>query len=506
MRFSATIFAVILLLVSCSGSKKEYMPLAAQSAAVDVRLSWEKSLRPLAIEMKNCPSGLSTLGVYADIKDATEEERRAFHGAEFFRRGNLFLSDNKRAVTCDSTAAVSCCWPLRKVAAPDAQVRVFAPFGENLYGIETARRKDSTMIFVSQIEVKSSMAVLQLVFESDRLSDIIQEVRVYGDKIATAGDYRPYTGEWSNLSFNGHVAADDADCLMTNGREHDIHLIPTDEGAPVKIMCRIEDKEFYVKTTLTPMSAGSLTRLNISKVSETLRINGSWVATERPLQIRTISNPDTTKVGMFLRDDGYVVTKYDSLCVAMVIETDGKHGKAVALKDSDSEFTFCDKPLSSGKIFTTIDGERREGIVNPKRAEETDDTSAIILTANLDYADNCAIGFKDGSTLTDGLLEHYIESADKNRDDKTPMLREVLANYGSYIPSLGEMALFYTLCNPLKGETNFPDFFIPLDGDYLTSSESALKSFYSIDFPEGAINGSQSKLYAKLKLRLFYLF
>ena len=294
------ILAPIILLASCNGGKQEEKPLAAQSAAVDVRTAWEKSLKPIAIEVKECPKGLSSLGVYADIKDATEDELRAFNGVEFFRSGNRFLANNKRAVTCDSTASVSSSWPLRKNAAPDATVRVEAPFGENLYGIETARHKDSTNLFVSQVEMKSSMAVLQLVFESDRLADILQEVRVHGDQIATAGDYNAYKGDWSNLSFTNYVSATDADCLMANGREHDIHLIPTNEGAPVKIMCRVNGKDLFVKTTLPPMGAGSLTRLNIRKEANSLRINGSWVATKRPLRIKSLSNPDTIKVGQFL--------------------------------------------------------------------------------------------------------------------------------------------------------------------------------------------------------------
>lgn len=500
------ILAPIILLSSCNGGQKEEMPLAAQSAAEDVRTAWEKSLKPIAIEVKECPEGLSSLGVYASVKDATEDELRAFNGVEFVRHGNRFLSGNKRAVTCDSAASVNCCWPLRKNAAPDASVRVEAPFGENLYGIETARHKDTTILFVSEMEMKSSMAVLQLVFESDRLADILQEVRVQGDKIATAGDYNPYKGEWTDLSYNNYISATDADCLMANGREHDIHLIPTDEGAPVRIMCRISGQELFVKTTLPPMSAGSLTRLNIRKEGKSLRINGSWVATKRPLQIRTNANPDTVKVGHFLRKDGYIVERHDSLCVAMVIQTDGKHGKAVALEDSDGDFAFCDNPLSSGRIFATVDGERKEGMINPRKIDGMDDYSTIVLTNRLDYPDDCAIGFMDGPSINDELLKRFEAGIEKSNGSIKPMLTEVLANYGSYVPSLGEMAMLYNMCNPLKGEADFPDFFIPLDGDYLTCSESATKSFYSIGFPNGVINGTASKLYAKSKLRLFYLF
>lgn len=506
MAYQLMILAPIILLASCNGDKTDERPLAAQSAAVDVRTAWEKSVKPIAIEIEDCPEGLSSVGVYASVKDATEDELEAFKGSGFVRNGGLFLSGNKRAVTCDSTASVSCCWPIRKNAVPDAIVRVEAPFGENLYGIETERHKDTTNLFVCRTEIKSSMAVLQLVFESDRLADILSEVRVQGDKIASSGDYNPYKGEWSNLSYNSYVSATDADCLMANGREHDIHLIPTDEGAPVKIMCRVNGQDLFVKTTLPPMGAGSLTRLNIRKEGKSLRINGSWVATKRPLRIRATESLDTVKVGQFLRKDGYIVAKHDSLCVAMVIKTDGKHGKAVALKDSYGDFTFCDKPLSSGHIFATVDGERKEGMINPRKTDGMDDSSTIVFTKHLEYPEDCAIGFMDGSSLNDDLLKSFEAGVEKSKGNTKPMLEEIVANYGSYVPSLGEMAMLYDMSNPLKGEADFPDFFIPLDGDYITCSESAPKSFYSIGFPNGVINGTASKLYAKSKLRLFYLF
>ena len=128
------------------------------------------------------------------------------------------------------------------------------------------------------------------------------------------------------------------------------------------------------------------------------------------------------------------------------------------------------------------------------------------MTRHIEYGNDCAIGFMDCASINYELLKRFEAGIDKSKGGTKPMLMEVTANYGSYVPSLGEMAMLYNLSNPLKGEAEFPDFFIPLEGDYLTSSESAPKSFYSIGFPNGVINGSPSKLYAKSKLRLFYLF
>ena len=51
-----------------------------------------------------------------------------------------------------------------------------------------------------------------------------------------------------------------------------------------------------------------------------------------------------------------------------------------------------------------------------------------------------------------------------------------------------------------------PDSLIPLQGEYLTSSESSGNSFYMMDMQEGIINGSASKSYSRGRIRLFYLF
>ena len=85
------------------------------------------------------------------------------------------------------------------------------------------------------------------------------------------------------------------------------------------------------------------------------------------------------------------------------------------------------------------------------------------------------------------------------------MLQEAVRHPGSYVPSLGELAkLYYSLecekASSLKGLT------APLQGEYLTSSESDKDTFYLMDFSHGIVTGGLSKRYAQAKLRLFYLF
>ena len=85
------------------------------------------------------------------------------------------------------------------------------------------------------------------------------------------------------------------------------------------------------------------------------------------------------------------------------------------------------------------------------------------------------------------------------------MLQEAARHPGGYVPSLGELAKLYYLleCDKsslLKGLID------PLQGEYLTSSESGKDTFYMMDFTNGIVTGGLSKRYAKAKLRLFYLF
>lgn len=53
--------------------------------------------------------------------------------------------------------------------------------------------------------------------------------------------------------------------------------------------------------------------------------------------------------------------------------------QAVALKDCEGRLCFGSGSLSSGKVFATIDGKRKEGIVNPKQAQGVGDTERIIF-------------------------------------------------------------------------------------------------------------------------------
>ena len=63
-----------------------------------------------------------------------------------------------------------------------------------------------------------------------------------GDNLYTEGGYQPYTGRWLDKKANGSLQAKDADCLLNNGRKHDLYLIPTETACSVTINIRINGK------------------------------------------------------------------------------------------------------------------------------------------------------------------------------------------------------------------------------------------------------------------------
>lgn len=190
----------------------------------------------------------------------------------------------------------------------------------------------------------------------------------------------------------------------------------------------------------------------------------------------------------------------------MVVETDGRHGKAVALRDSEGRYCYSGKVLTSGKTFQTIDGKRKEGVINPRQTDEIVDENKLIFTSGMPYGEQCAFGYADGADLTQSLIDKYRQTEHAYRRNggllaRKEMLAEVEQHPGSYVPSLAELAQLYH--HRQLGETVGCE---PMRGEYLTVSESSDKTFYLIDMENGIVTGTLSKQYASLRLRLFYLF
>lgn len=506
-----------ILLSACGKRTQREHSLEAQQTAEKTRENWDSAKRPFEVSIVGLSTqemeALSSIGIYANPKDATEEEQFAFQGAAFMKDGNgSYQTSDRNAVATDSTAQLYVCYPYRKGLKDKDTILLNTPFGENLYGREVQREYGRTVSV--KVNMVSAMALLRITCGSNDVQDRLEGVNISGKGIYTKAMYLPYQGRWLGMTADGSVTARQADCLLNNGRLFDYYLIPTEMAGTVTILVKINQKNYAVKTTLPPLRAGSLTQINLHKTANGLTVNSSWVDTRHTiLGNNRVSEIDTVKVGYYLQKGGYISGKRDTSSVAIVIQTDGKHGKAVALKDCEGKFCFGNSPLTSGRMFATIDGKRKEGIVNPKQAQGVGDAERIIFKPGIPYGTDCALGFTNGAELTTLLIgkSQLKDTGDAPDADtglslsRKMMIDEAQRHPGSYVPSLAEMtALYYQLRCSEKG-TVWGQFEIP-SGEYLTSSESTSQSFYMMDMENGIITGTLSKQYAKMQLRLFYLF
>ena len=86
------------------------------------------------------------------------------------------------------------------------------------------------------------------------------------------------------------------------------------------------------------------------------------------------------------------------------------------------------------------------------------------------------------------------------------MLSELISVKGAYIPTVAELAHLYYLLQPYADTPLVIDGIDWPEGEYLSSSESSDSTFYMFDFNHGVVTGAFSKQFARLKLRLFYIF
>lgn len=497
-----------LLFSSCSERSQTQATVTAMQTTEKVRENWKESQHPVEITLEGIEENTTPLphiGVYAHIGNALPEEKQAFQGVSFNRKGQRYVSSDRNAVTSDTAIAVYACFPYRQGLTLSDTLLLKAPFGENLYGAELKRNVTHTV----QINMKlhSSMALLRILFKSDNIRDMLDGVSIAGECVYSQGKLMPYTGNWLERE-KGNLSATNADCLLDNGREHDFYLIPTETAGTAVISARINGRSHHLKVTLPPMPPGSLTHLNLHHKKEGLAVSGSWVETQRPLAVfPTIQKTDSVKTGYYLQADGTLCPEQTPTSVAIVFDTDGKHGKAVALTDSPESFVFANILPDGTRKFPTIDGKRKEGVINPSRSETTNPDEKIIFKPGMPYRKHCALGYDDGATLTQALLESQKQSDGHPETlfGRRPMLTEIERHPGSYIPSLSEMANLYYLSR-FSGLFREHPSFVPLNGEYLTCSESSESTFYLMDFTYGIVSGNCSKRYVSAKLRLFYLF
>lgn len=474
--------ALALICTSCGGSDEKKVSLEQTRAAIEVRDAWQNELKPVEIKAEGSIGGADRIGVRLTTDGSTSILPFS---------GNGTFKPDKPSLMADTAASAAACWPMSNADT----LSLTAPFSDLICGRETARTVGDRMSF--QMKFQSSMALLRFCLESDNLSDILTSLTLKGEAIKTKVIYMPYAGKWIETSGEGVPMVDATDCLLNNGRNHDFYIVPCDDASDIVLSAVVNGKEHLLKTKIPPLAAESMTQLNL-KVEEggLLVPKSSWVDNERKTDLRRIATVDSVAIGNYLRTDGLIVAKRDTLTIAVVIETDGKHGKAIAIDDLPGTYTFGQKSLTSGHILSTIDGKRTEGIINDSASSEDE---RLIYKPDIPYSEDTAFGMKDGANLTSQLLKC------KGKKDDNSMLTPLEKYHCSYVPTLAEMAETYYKLQPYA-HTNLTDLIEPFLGEYLTCSESTDHNFYGIEMTKGVVMSNYSKQYAQLKLRLFYLF
>lgn len=483
MTHQYSLLGLILICASCGQSSEKQPSLEQTRAAIEVRDNWKEELKPIEIFASDLGLGVSKVSV--KIKTDGKTSIETFSG----NAGNLKPSHSSLMV--DTAVSATACWP----AINSDTLVLTAPFSERLLGQETSRRVDTKVSLF--LKFKSEMALLRLCFESDSRTDMLEKLTLKGENITTRAKYMPYVGNWIEKSGEGLPLGIAVDCILNNGRNHDIYLVPCEGASDIVLVAQVDGKEYTLKTKIPPLLGGSMTQLNL-KVERNGQLNpkSSWVDNERKVNVDRVETVDTVKIGHYLRKDGLIVAKRDTASVAVVYQTNGKHGKAIAIEDLPGKFCFGRKNTTSGKIFETLDGKRREGIVN---AASASDEEKLIFKPRMPYPEKTAFGYKFGATLTSKLLNQ------KGGKTEGSMLAEAERLRFGFIPSVAEMTdIFYQLQPYAKSDLS--QYIEPLTGEYITCSESGETTFYGIAMEKGIITSTHSKQYAQLKLRLFYLF
>ena len=221
------LLVILLIGISCKEQKPQKQPLAAQETAVKVRDHWKEAEKPIHIEVEGLSSNTSfrsdTFSVCTD-----KNENVLYH-----IKGNSLQAIDKGLSSEDTTITVSLCFPYRKDLSTEDTLHLKQPFGEQLYGIEQSRSIGENIRV--GMKLHSSLTMLRISITSDKLSDILDELWIYGENLISEADYQPYFGKWLNEKGNGILTTESDDCLLNNGRNHDFHLVPTGKQTPISL-------------------------------------------------------------------------------------------------------------------------------------------------------------------------------------------------------------------------------------------------------------------------------
>ncbi len=456
-----------------------------------VKEEWSRVEKPLTITVidrdKEELEAMGSIGVF--LSDNPEETL-----CEFRFDGETFRPVND--VNVDSTVVPVVIYPYQPGLHPKDSIGTDSEIRAMFIGIYGSTSQTSDNINV-KMKLKEITALLRLKIKSDSITDVLDGIDVNCERGIAASHFRPFNGEWIETRVTRSLRTVLTNCMVNNGRHHDFHMIPTEEAGEVIIGVKVNGRYLSVGTTIPPMRAGSITELRLTISNNRLNIGSSWVDTRHPFtKPAAKANADVQPL-QYLRTDGTITETYDDNCVAFVIDTDGKHGKAVALADFPGGMMFKGSVFSTGIAFQTVDGQFSEGCFTPGAMQESESENNIAFNPNVRYSSKCALGQRNGGVLTSKLV------ANCNLEILEVFASEAKSDT-AYIPTVFELACLSFFLE--KNKDLLPAEFMMPDGFYTTCCESGGETFYSVDIADKKISAYNSKQYPNTNLRLFYLF
>lgn len=481
---------VSLMMCSCMGNTANTDSLAAHNTVEKIREEWSRVEKPLFITVTERSreelEAIGSIGVFlTDSPDGTAIEFH-FDGEKF---SPLTL------VTVDSTVTPVIVYPYRAGLHPGDSIEIGTDgnIGTSLIGIHESTTQTNENINV-KMRLKDITALLRLEIRSDSIGDILDGIELKCDHGIAASHMRPFNGEWIETRAARSIRTVLTDCMVNNGRCHDFHMVPTSESGELTIGLKVNGRFLYVSTTVPPMREGSITELRLSISKGRMNIGSSWVDTKHPFCKENKEHAVSVKVLNFLQNDGTISDACDDRSIAIVIETDGRHGKAVALKDASAGMMFRGRDFSTGHIFPTVDGQFNEGGYGNDGREIG---NRIVFNPVVRYSGRCAFGHRDGTLLTSSMI------AGCDVDALGIFTTEGVLGT-AYIPSVYELARLSLFLD--RNRDMMPEEFDIPRGFYTTICESGEETYYSVDPSGYRISAYNSKRYPDTKLRLYYLF
>ncbi len=477
------------LLLGCSGGGAfPGHPLGA-GAAAEARSGWARSSLPLRVWVEGLsPEEQAALGSIAVCVrgDGPGDGNPSAH--EFLFDGEAFRP--RLRVAADSLSEVLAYYPFTDGASMGDTVEAGTPGEPFLLGGMALLEGHGGELACS-VALRPVTAMLRLRFQSDGIDDVLASVTVSGDGFAAAARCCPLQGTWAPSGASPGTATLSPDCMLNNGRAHDFHVFSLGRACDLVVTLDVGGRDLSLSTRLPPLRPGTMTELGITLRGGRLSVGSSWVDTACDLVPSPRNSIDTVRVGHFLLGDGTVSDRASLDALALVVSTDGHHGKAMALRDNPACGGIWGRSPGTGRVFPTIDGKAREGHFNLQGGGP----GCIAFSPGSRYPADCALGAPGGARLTEEMLL----GADDRALDAFRCHR-VLPT--AYLPSLAEMAsaaYFLELADSVAGMD-------PPRGAYATSCESSPDTFYSIDMDAWYMTAYNSRKCNNLKTRLFYLF